>query len=58
MIGQCPKCGRFCSSIMGHFLPEHRGGGLRFVTGVCKRHGAVDLTDQDFGYDDFVGVKA
>jgi len=56
MIGKCPKCGRFCGDITAHL---NRDGAIRFVIGVCKKHGAVDLTDQDWCYEDFFpGVEA
>jgi len=51
--GQCPKCGRICGRIVGYFLSEYFGGGLEKVFGVCKKHGRVDLTDQDWSYEEF-----
>jgi len=48
--GHCPKCGRFCGNIKGQ-ANEHFG--LFKVTGMCKIHGVVDLTQQAWEYDDF-----
>lgn len=48
--GHCPKCGRFCGNIraaLNDFL------GLFRVTGTCSIHGDVDLSDQDWSYDEF-----
>jgi hypothetical protein len=50
MRGQCPKCGRFCSKIKGFGNDFH---GLVKVTGICNRHKTVDLSNQDYEYDDF-----
>ena len=53
--GHCPRCGRFCSGIIG------RGSdirGLFSVVGVCRRHGPVILTDQDWSWEDFFGDEA
>jgi len=47
--GHCPKCGRFCGKIVGTIRNE----GLDKVTGICRMHGEVDLSDQDWGYEDF-----
>ena len=49
--GHCPKCGRFCGQIVGTIRNE----GLVKVTGECRAHGEVDLSDQDWGYEDFDG---
>ncbi len=48
--GHCPRCGRWCSAITGWGGEEE---GLRRVTGICKVHGEVDLSKQDWSYDDF-----
>ena len=50
--GHCPGCGRFCGGIsaMGHEMM-----GLVGVTGICKTHGEVDLTGQEWSWDDFFG---
>lgn len=47
--GHCPKCGKFCGDITGYGNCQ----GLQKVTGVCKIHGKVDLSKQDWGFDDF-----
>lgn len=46
----CPKCGRFVKeiSIFANGLDE-----IVKVEGVCKKHGIVDVTNQDWDYDDF-----
>ena len=48
--GNCPKCGRFVCQIKGLV----RAGVLEGVTGVCSTHGKVDLSHQDWGYEDFL----
>lgn len=50
MRGQCPKCGKFLRNIAA---VGSASIGLVLVTGVCKRHKTVDITNQDYGYDDF-----
>ena len=52
--GHCPKCGRFCGSITGYGGDEI---GLQKVTGICKKHGLVNLTNQEWSYDDFWGEE-
>lgn len=47
--GHCPRCGRFCGDIT-FFYNDY---GIQRVTGVCAKHGEVDLTQQDWSYDDF-----
>lgn len=47
--GHCPQCGRFCGQIKGY----GNAWGLVRVTGICKVHGEVDLTQQDWSYEDF-----
>ncbi len=49
-LGHCPKCGKFCSNIQGE---GNEYVGLARVTGICKVHGEVDLSSQDWGYEDF-----
>ena len=48
----CP-CGRF----VGHITAEVSVSGIDKkivkVTEVCKKHGVVDVTDQDWIYEDF-----
>lgn len=48
-LGHCPKCGKFCANIIGHFNNE----GLQKVMGVCKKHGKVDLSHQSWDADGF-----
>ena len=48
--GQCPICGRFCGQITPY---GNESRGLWKVTGVCKHHGEVDLTKQEWAADDF-----
>jgi len=50
--GHCPKCGKFCGSIRAQLDPF---GGIRRVEGVCRTHGRVDLTEQDWTYEEFAG---
>ncbi|GAI05989.1 unnamed protein product [marine sediment metagenome] len=50
----CPKCGKFVGNI------EATRNGLEYITkveGICKTHGKVDLTDQEWDYDEFVFGK-
>jgi hypothetical protein len=49
--GQCPKCGRFVGKITASI--NDRAGILFSVSGICKHHGEVDLTAQDWSYEDF-----
>ena len=49
--GNCPKCGKWCGNIEG-VVGEVIG--LKSVSGVCKDHGKVDLSHQEWGFDDFV----
>ncbi len=51
---RCPTCGRFVSNVtatVNGFLDIIK------VEGVCKRHGWIDATDQEWGYDDFFPEK-
>lgn len=50
--GHCPKCGRFCSGITGHFRGPPGWEVLEMVTGWCKHHGLVDLSHQPWDYND------
>ncbi|HUS46135.1 MAG TPA: hypothetical protein VM219_08930 [Phycisphaerae bacterium] len=50
--GHCPKCGRFCGDVVGT-TSESRG--LERVEGTCRQHGRVDLSKQEWSYEDFVG---
>lgn len=47
--GHCPKCGRFCGSIVG-FASEEK---LHRVVGKCSVHGSVDLSGQAWSHDEF-----
>lgn len=47
--GHCPLCGCFCGDIRF----THNDSRILRVTGVCARHGEVDLTQQNWSYDDF-----
>ncbi len=49
-LGHCPKCGKFCGKIVG---TGNEYSGLVKVTGICKIHGKVDLSNQSWGYEDF-----
>lgn len=49
--GKCPKCGWFCSGI--RMTTSHFGECIGTVTGNCKQHGKVDLTDQEWSWEDF-----
>ena len=48
-FGNCPICGKFCSNIMA----TTHGEQITKVTGICKKHGEQDLTDQSWDGDDF-----
>jgi hypothetical protein len=48
--GHCPKCGYWVGAIVGTM---NGLGELLKVTGVCKVHGEVDITSQDWSWDDF-----
>jgi len=48
-IPYCPKCGKFVSDVGAHLINER----IERVEGICKQHGFVDLTDQDWSGDDF-----
>lgn len=52
--GHCPKCGRFCGQITGY---GNEIQGLVRVTGICHQHGEVDLTKQEWIYDEFFGPE-
>ncbi len=52
--GNCPVCGRFCGHIVGY---GGRDMPLSRVTGDCKVHGQVDLTDQAWNWDEFFGEE-
>jgi hypothetical protein len=52
--GHCPKCGRFCGDIVGTIKPDC---GLVRVEGQCRTHGTVDLSKQDWDYEDFDGEQ-
>ena len=47
---QCPKCGKFVGNITAwvNGLDE-----ITKVEGDCKVHGTVDVTDQDWCYEQF-----
>lgn len=47
--GHCPVCGRF----VGGIEAMARDTGLAYVYGKCKRHGYVDITSQDWSWEDF-----
>jgi hypothetical protein len=42
-------CGRFCGNITG----EINELGIRRVYGTCTKHGEVDLTHQEWTYEEF-----
>lgn len=52
--GHCPKCGRFCGDIGAIANSE----GLISVDGICKKHGTVDLTNQEWSWDEFFGSES
>jgi len=52
--GHCPKCGRFCGSVTARY---DRNGGIASVDGICRVHATVDLSEQDWEWDDFEGHK-
>ena len=49
--GHCPKCGKFCADITATINELE---GVKSVTGKCKKHQAVDLTNQEWSWEDFV----
>ena len=48
--GHCPQCGKFCGDIRGFVNP---GVGLLGVVGKCSQHGDVDLSVQDWAFEEF-----
>ena len=54
--GKCPKCGWFCSDIRAS-LGEY-GECLGKVSGICRQHGKLDLSDQAWEWDDFFGEES
>lgn len=48
--GHCPKCGRFVGNILG---TTNDLNGLVRVEGNCKKHGTVDITDQEWSCEEF-----
>lgn len=50
--GHCPKCGKWVGNIVGRINDEV---GLIKVAGVCTTHGEVDISHQDWIFDDFWG---
>lgn len=48
--GQCPVCGKFCSHIVADMS---ECDGIKKVSGTCKKHGNVDLTEQDWSTEEF-----
>lgn len=46
----CPECGRFCGDITADY---NEFAGITKVHGLCARHGRVDLTNEDWCYEDF-----
>jgi len=48
-IPHCPKCGKFVADVTGYSRAER----IEKVEGICRKHGFVDLTDQDWSADDF-----
>jgi len=50
--GHCPKCGKWVGSITGYINEEI---GLIKVIGTCKVHDEVDITKQEWTFDDFWG---
>lgn len=47
---KCPSCGRFCKLIRAIIKMDNE---IVSVSGVCKKHGKVDLTRADWSWDDF-----
>ena len=47
----CPECGKFVGDIRATVSGIDED--ITKVTGVCKKHGKVDVTDQDWIYEDF-----
>jgi len=43
-------CGRFVGNIKAKLTADNE---ITKVTGVCKKHGVVDVTDQEWCYEDF-----
>ena len=51
---RCPTCGRFIANV------EATVNGFEHITkveGICKTHGTVNVTNQEWGYDDFFPEK-
>ena len=48
-IPHCPLCGKFVSNV----IAWTKGERIETVEGKCKKHGDVDITDQDWEGDNF-----
>ena len=52
--GNCPVCGKWCGAIVGKIATNGFGDErLDGVSGFCAAHGEVDLSKQDWSWDDF-----
>lgn len=51
--GKCPKCGWFCADITATANEE----GLQSVSGICRQHGKMDLSKQEWSWEDFFGEE-
>lgn len=47
---KCPHCGRFCKDVHAF---KNGLGVISKVEGYCSKCGTVDLTNQDWDYEDF-----
>ena len=52
---KCPECGKFVKDVEALveevlFIDEKK---ITKVTGVCAKHGKVDLTNEDWSYEEF-----
>ena len=52
---KCPQCGKFCKDV---FALMDADGNVKRVEGVCIKHGKVDLTNEDWSYEQFVEQTA
>ena len=47
---KCPVCGKFVKDVIA-LMNEY--GEIIIITGKCKTHGKVDVSNSDWCYEDF-----
>lgn len=53
MTAHCPKCGQYVSQIKAKVVGWLEPECIDSVSAVCWRHGMVDVSDQDWWWEDF-----